>query len=158
MNKNSLNKSLIEFEQRIKDNLDLISDINELNSTNTVLNKSQVNQIIELVFLKIYVSWEIFLEDVFIKLILISKNNYKITAYLKPRDYSHALEMLKENKPFLDWTKVDNVMNRSKYFFKKGFPIFNNLYLIKTELTEMKTIRNNIVHMSQKVQKKFKDL
>ena len=158
MNKGSLEKSFIDFEQQIKNNLDLISAIDKLNSKQDSLKESHRIQIIELVFLKIYLSWETFLEDVFIKLILISKNYYRINSYVKPRDYSHAQELLKENNKYADWTDIDKVINKSDNYFLNGFPLSKNLRLIRTELIEMKRIRNNIVHMSQKAKESFQNL
>ncbi len=131
-------------------NLKLISDVNILNLQEQKLTQDQITQIAELVFLKIYLSWEIFLEDVFIKSILISKNYYKIISYIKPKSYSQAIELLKkDNETYSDWTDVDKVIRKSDKYFLKGFPLSDNLKLIRTELREMKTTRNNIVHVSQ---------
>ena len=56
MNKGSLSKSFIQFKQRINDNLNLISEVNNLNSTQNILTSLHINQITELAFLKIYMS------------------------------------------------------------------------------------------------------
>lgn len=158
MDKGSLEKSFIDFEQRVNDNLNLISKINQLNSDKKILTENYLDQITELAFLKIYISWELFLEDIFIKLILISKNYYKVKSYVRPKNYSHANELLKENNKYFDWTDINNVIFKSENYFLNGFPLSNNLKLIKTELIEMKRIRNGIVHMSQKARDSFKSL
>ena len=82
----------------------------------------------------------------------------KIKSYVKAKSLSHAYQIIKGDKSFPDWTSRELILLRANLFFKDGSPYKNALNSITQELSEIKVIRNSIVHMSISSQEKFKSL
>ncbi len=139
----------------------LIKSMEEIRSTK-INSKCQIKQtefyeVVELSFIKIFIAWEQFLEKVFIRH-LGSQKNSKVKSYIKAKNLNHAYKIVKENKPYPDWTNKDVVLRKANLFFKDGEPYRTALSLIASDLEDIKTIRNSIVHMSNNSQEKFKSL
>ncbi|MGB9914699.1 MAG: hypothetical protein ACPLIG_04845 [Candidatus Bathyarchaeales archaeon] len=110
--------------------------------------KPMLYSINELSFLKLFISWEHFLEQAFIRFMCGAKNSAGLPReiYVNPTSLEHALSMLKQKQRYVDWTIVDDVIKRAKLYFKDGEPFSTALGQASAHLTEMKIIRNRIVH------------
>jgi len=122
--------------------------------------KPMLYSINELSFLKLFISWEHFLEQSFIRFMCKAKNSagFPVETYVNPRDLEHALNMLKQKQRYVDWTVVNDVIKRAKLYFKDGEPFSTALGQVSAHLTEMKIIRNRIVHESKKANEDFRNL
>lgn len=114
--------------------------------------------IIELGFLKIFVSWELFLENTFINYMLGFRSpRFKPNAYVLPKNREHALDMLRGLKRFPDFTKVDDVIGIANLYFKNGKP-YNKLNQMKIPLEDTRIIRNSIAHISKNSKIEFEKI
>lgn len=148
-------------------NLQVIQEFNLIKSIERVrkihinfkcqLSQNELYEIVELSFIRIFIAWEQFLEDMFTRH-LISQKKSKIKSYVSAKSLKHAYEIVKENKPYPDWTNKDVVLRKANLFFKEGEPYMTALNSISSYLEEIKTIRNSIVHMSTNSQENFKSL
>jgi hypothetical protein len=122
--------------------------------------ETRINSINELSFLKLFVSWEHFLEEVFIRFMCGAKNSAGLPQekYVNPKSLKHALEMIKQKQRYADWTIGSDVIDRATLYFKEGEPFSTVLGGSLAYLTEMKTIRNRIVHESKEAEEAFRNL
>lgn len=156
------NKVLEVFNQQVELSYSLIKSVGLVKEAYSKcqpkLSHSDLLQVIELSFVKIFLAWEQFLEDTFVRYMIGVRGKNKVKSYLKPKSLNHAFEILKEGKPFPDWTNIDGILRKANIYFKEGEPYRSNLNLIKSELEDMKFIRNAIVHMSGIAEEKFKSV
>lgn len=149
------------FEIQLIQAFDLIKSVKNVRSTlinsRSQISQSELYEIVELSFIKIFIAWEEFLEDMFIRHLMPQKKS-KIKSYVHAQSLKHAYEIVKENKPYPDWTNKDEVVRKANIFFKDGAPYKNVLNSINSDLDDIKTIRNSIVHMSNKSRDGFKSL
>jgi hypothetical protein len=133
------------------DNNVIVSQENYLQKLNTgdFFNKNMRDLITEYSFVKLYLFWEYFLEQVFIKFCLGYEgvNKKKVVVYITPRDLDHAYNMIRGNNAYPDWTSVDKVLKSANDYFENG-ATFEILKLGHVDLTDMKVIRNSLSHMS----------
>ncbi|MHB8742210.1 MAG: hypothetical protein ACYC9L_03715 [Sulfuricaulis sp.] len=122
--------------------------------------KRHYSQLVELAFLRTFLTWEGFLEEAFILYLLghATKKGYQPKKYVAPADRQHAGELLLADSIHVDWTAPDRVIRRAKRFFKAGDPFVAGINPRIQELNNMKTIRNVIVHASSSAGEKFKTL
>lgn len=135
---------------------------NELRRGTTIpsFSKSHFESIIELSYLKAYLSWERFLEEAFLLLLLGQAPNPKtqLIRYAVPRNRKHAIEFVMQGKDFIDWASPEEIRVRANLFFKNGRPFDKPISSITHQLKNMKTIRNAITHSSSLSKDKFKSL
>ncbi len=114
------------------------------------LQKSQRDFITDSAFLKIFISWETFLEKSFISYILgeTSINGNTIIRYVKPLDANHANKLLIGTQKYVDWSNPDIVKKLSNLYFSAGNPIDTFLSSNMSDLFDLKTIRNAAAHLS----------
>ena len=133
---------------------------------NTYINKGQmeicqkdIDSIYEIAFIKIYTSWEEFLENSFIAFL-----SGKFTKKSHPKkivtkiDEDVAYNLLKGTRRYPDWTNISDVLDLSELFFKEDNPFIEPLNNIKAHFNEMKKIRNYIVHVSIHSKNHFENL
>jgi len=124
----------------------------------SVSDKRSLVMLSEGIFLSAFREFETFLEEVFILYTLekTTTANVKPRSYLKPRNYDHALELIKSSMPFLDWTSPDNVINRAETYLHNGGPVKLPLSANRVVLQDMKKVRNHIAHNSKESLKEYK--
>jgi hypothetical protein len=117
-------------------------------------------QIVELGFLKTFLTWESFLEEAFTLYLLGERapGGYKPICYAKPFNRSHAEDLLVAEARYCDWTAADKVLERAKRFFKHGKPFVTAIHPHIHLLNNVKTIRNAITHASEEAEEKFRSL
>jgi len=156
MSMSPLNEAKNILQTEINKSFELIQTVNQISH----LKIDQVHSIYELSFLKMFLAWEFFLEKSFILYMLGKEtdNGYKPNRYVSPKDENHAYELIKGGRSFPDWLSVDFIKEKSGLFFENGNPfkdILCNDQNINQDLRMMKTIRNRIVHISQKTKDEF---
>jgi hypothetical protein len=124
----------------------------------TISDKRSLVMLSEGIFVSAFREFETFLEEVFILYTLekTTTTNAKPRSYLKPKNYDHALELVKSSMPFLDWTSPDNVINRAETYLHNGWPVKLPLSTNRVILQDMKKVRNHIAHNSKESLKEYK--
>lgn len=157
MAQSKLDKIKKEFKQNMIKSFELIKIISQAGTT---LPKEKIYLIYELSFLRLFLTWEWFIEETFISYMLGMKTSkgYRAKTYVKPKNKKHAYEFVREGRDYADWTSPDVVIRKASLFFEDGEPYKDALISIGEDIKNMKTIRNAIVHISQDAQEKFKSL
>ena len=123
------------------------------------ISKKIMYLIAENSFLKLFVSWEQFLEQTFIRYMCggETSSRYSPRRFVQPPSLEHALNFIKQARPYADWTVWDEVIARARLCFGEGKP-FTNASGGEAQLGEMKIVRNRIAHSSKHSKKKFQEL
>ncbi len=121
--------------------------------------KHVADSISELVFLRVFLAWEIYCEELFLLYLLGGKtrNNKIVKRYVNPRDRSHAYDLTKGLKQYPDWTNLSDITQISNLYFHNGQP-FSKLKTFSNSFDELRTLRNAIAHRSKNSEEKFKSL
>jgi len=119
----------------------------------------QIEIIAEMAFLRVFMAWENFLEESFIRYLVgaASPAGYCPERFVNPPNMVIAEKLIKGEREYVRWNSASDVINRSDLFFKDGEPYKNVLQGATTELNEMNTIRNRIAHKSTYSKNKFTD-
>lgn len=122
--------------------------------------KEHFTQIVELAFMKSFLTWEGFLEEAFILYLLGRKapNGYAPVRHAIPMNRQHAVELLASDARHTDWTTANKVVSRATRFFKGGGPFVNVIRPQSNLLDNLKTIRNALSHESEEAAGKFQTL
>jgi hypothetical protein len=110
------------------------------------------NFVVESAFLKVFIAWESFLEDIFIKYMMGEQPTVTQISnrYATPIDIAHARKFLlgTNARDFVDWSTPDTIQRLSVIYFG-GVNIFNTIVAsIYTDFLRLKTIRNAAAHMT----------
>jgi len=125
-----------------------------------VLHQPQVDFVFELAFLKMFIAWEQFLENTFVRYMCgaSSLSGKKPIRIVSVRHLDDALRVIYGGRPYAGWTSVEVVVDRANSFFASGEPYATPLHSAAVELSDMKRIRNHIVHHSNKSGEDFTKL
>jgi hypothetical protein len=118
----------------------------------------QLEQIAELVYLRVYSSWETFLEESFIRFMCGAPcaSGSRPKCYVKPRNIEHARELIIGPRlRYADWTDPDVVIERAELVFSGGRPYGTPVRAAVLELNDMRAIRNCIAHRSVDARNRF---
>lgn len=142
----------------------LVSNINELYSNNVtsdgrVLPGDIRSCVIDGAFLMLFTAFERFLQSSFLCYMMGQPglNGNTFTRYVIPFDEENALNMIKGNSKYADFTNRDTVIRLAKNFFDGG-GTYSYLDSISSDFEEMKKIRNAISHISIESEKAFHNL
>ncbi len=154
----SLNDILRHFRDnisRINQYINIAYEVDEKN--NDRLSNEEKEFIVSSAFLKMFISWEEYLETVFIQYLLgkPSINGDHISRYAIPVDKDHAHKIVIGTQKYVDWANHEIIMRLSKLFFKDGGPIYTAIASIAGDLADLKVIRNAAAHISTTTQLKF---
>ena len=146
-----------DFNQQMEKAFNLIQSANKKQSC---FSQDQIYIIYEQSFLKIFLSWEWFIQCTFTLYMsgLKTDTGYTPKGYVNPKDEKHAYELVKGGQSYVGWTTPEIVIEKSKLFFENGEPYKEILLSVLSEINNMKTIRNAIVHMSKEPRNKFETL
>ena len=122
---------------------------------------SHMEMIIEIAFLRAFLSWEAFLEESFI-LYLWGKSPPrgripKRYVYPPTREIAEQIVII-PGKEYSDWAKFQNVISRAERFFENGKPYSDALKSQHSKLQDIETIRNAIAHRSINSWERFQSL
>jgi hypothetical protein len=120
----------------------------------------RVEQIAELSYLKIYLAWESFLEESFIRFLSGARtlSGRGVSSYVTPSSLDHARDVLTgldKGGRYADWAKREVVTERARLLFKNGTPFVGPLQAAASDLNDMRTMRDCIAHRSAYVQRNF---
>jgi len=149
----SLSHVLVNFQKGIDSSTNLVSSIQNLG-----IPRIQLEMVVEMAFLRIFVAWESFLEESFIRYAAgaASPSGYMPNVLTHAQNIGHALELVLSGRDYIPWNSASEVTRRSVLYFQDGEPYRTALEPASIELDEMNTIRNRITHKSMKSKSKFK--
>lgn len=124
------------------------------------LARNKYYLIVELSFLQVYLAWEDFLEQTFLRYMCGGRTSSGKSPrlYVKPKNLDHAYNIIKGKQPFIKWEIAKDVIERAELFFHNGEPFKNAIGSISVELEDMRKIRNRVAHRSQSARIQFEDL
>ena len=111
----------------------------------------QVALIAELSFLRCFLAWEVFLEEIFLSYAQgkAAPGGTVFPSYVAAPTQAHLRDMLRgERRPFVSWSNPTDVTRRAGLYLKDGEPFQSALATISTPLNDMITVRNRIAHRS----------
>jgi len=148
----TLSHVLVDLHRGINGSTNLISTVK-----NFGIPRIQLEMIVEMAFLRIFVSWESFLEDSLIRYVTgaISPSGYIPNTLIHPQNLGHALDLVLSGRDYTSWNSASEVIQRSSLFFQDGEPYRSALEPAITDLDEMNIIRNRIAHKSVNSKNKF---
>jgi hypothetical protein len=149
--------------RNIEESLDLIRTVNSIICQSGLpvnLNTAQRDFIVEWAFVKVHAAWESFLESSFIAYMLGVQTaaGFAPRRYVFPSNEQHALDIVLGSREYFPWTAPDSVRRQSILCFEDGQPFRQILDSTTTELQEINTVRNAVVHRSRVAVEKFKSL
>ncbi len=111
--------------------------------------------IVSSAFLKLFIGWEEFLESVFIKFLTgtPATTGSVILGYVSPIDEKHAQKIVIGNQKYVDWANHVIVMRLANLFFENGGPIASSIARIAQDMSDLRTIRNAVAHISTTTQR-----
>lgn len=124
------------------------------------LGRRTVYLIMELSFLRIFLAWEDFLEQSFVRYMCggMTASGYRPQLYVHPASLEHAYDILRGQRAFIEWSNGSEVLQRARLFFKNGYPYHPAIAGALQELEEMRILRNGIAHRSATAIRHFEDL
>lgn len=160
MSTGTLRKVRRDFDKSVQESFKWIKEVNELaTSGSTHIDRRHVFFAYEYAFLRIFVSWEKFIQDTFIGYITGKGiKGHKHKSFLRKTNEEHALELLTGTKIYPEWSKLDDIYKLADLFFVDPRPFKQPLKEIERQLIEIKKIRNAIVHVSAVAITKFEGL
>ena len=106
--------------------------------------------ITESAFLKMFISWESFLEKSFALYLTGNPSiiGNTVIKYASPIDEEHANNLLIGVMKYVDWSTPDIVRKFAKLYFQSGEPYEGAISSVHSDLLDLKTIRNSVAHIS----------
>ena len=147
----SLLQSLNEYRNSVQESSGNISAAFQVDANGDYIFEANIRVLItEASFLKMFISWERFLEQSFIKYLTGKKSiaNNKVNSFLKRIDMNRAADIIKGTNKYIDWSNPDIILRLAKLYLGSTNPYSDHLNPIKTDLFDLRTIRNAAAHLS----------
>ena len=145
------------LQSRVHSSLNLLSE-----AKTAGMHPFQLQRVAELCALRIFMAWEAFLEDTFLRYMCgaTSIGGLKPSCCAIPRDLKHARDIVcgMSNRDFIDWASPDKVIQRSMLYFHDGEPFNSAVSPATVELRDFRTVRNRIAHDSDQARNDFAKL
>jgi hypothetical protein len=148
----------MSLTQTLQDFRDSIISINRLIASahatdaagNNLWATDEIIFITESAFLKMFISWESFLERSFVLYLTgnLSTSGNPVVKYANPVDEEHAHKILIGIMKYVDWSTPDTVKKFANLYFDSGEPYESAISSIHSDLLDLKTIRNSVAHIS----------
>lgn len=137
--------------------------INEVRKSSYLSNDVMKNvreMTIKQAFLNVFTEWEHFLENSAIAYSLGEENlcGFKPNKYISPIDEDHANRLIKGDSTYPDWSDIRSVKDTVLRLFENGEPFKSALDGFSSKFSEIKKVRNIIVHNSVKSKEEFDTL
>jgi hypothetical protein len=131
-------------------------------STQNLITQQVMNHLYEGLFLSAHVAFEVFLEDLFIGLLVDSQGLVSSRRDIVPRIVvkTHAIArdiVLGAERQYIDWLPYQRTVNLAQIYFRGGRPFSELDQPQKDYLNKCHTIRNAIAHKSRYSMKKFEE-
>ena len=147
----SLNDSLTTFRNSVDEANSFIAlAFQQDGNGNYALPQNQREFLTDSAYIKIFITWETFLENSFIQYMLgeLSILGNAITRYVQPLDEQHANSLLIGTQRYVDWSNPDIVKKLCNLHFAPDNPFDTYVSSMRADLFDLKTIRNAAVHLS----------
>lgn len=148
------------INQKVVKEIDKLVNIEGKFQSTLSTEREALELAVEYVFLSGYKIWENFLEAVFV-----SQSRYndpvsgrRVFPYLAPKTESHAHDIIKLEKRYVDWTDAESVIARAEILFRNSRIIVDPLKASMQDLRDAKRVRNFIAHGSGESLRLFQDL
>lgn len=148
------------INRKVVKEIDRLIDIESKYQVTLSVEREALELAIEYVFLSGYKIWENFLESVFV-----SQSRYndpvagrRVFPYLAPKTESHAHDIIKLEKRYVDWTDAEAVIARAEILFRNSKIIADPIKSCMQDLRDAKRVRNFIAHGSGESLRLFQDL
>lgn len=148
------------INQKVVKEIDKLIDIEGKFQAALSTERDALELAVEYSFLSGYKVWENFLEAVFV-----SQSRYndpvsgkRVFPYLTPRTESHAYDIIKLEKRYVDWTDAEAVIARAEILFRNSKIIVDPIKSCMQDLRDAKRVRNFIAHGSGESLRLFQDL
>ena len=127
-------------------------------ATDGELSKRAAEQVYESLFLSCFTSFEVFVEEVFLAL-LVTGSGTTVIPRVAVRSLAVARELvIGPGKKYVDWFPYERTIERAHIFFRGGRPFSSILSPQRNTLNKAQMIRNAIAHRSRHSQKMFETL
>ena len=153
-----LNQVLSAYRSGINQVNSLISFAYRQNANQDYVHSNSIQEFITTsAFLRMFIHWEVFLENAFVEYMVgePSITGGSVQCYVSPADRAHAHKILIGTQRYVDWANYDIVIQLAALFFVDGEPFKNNLSAIREGLIDLRTIRNAAAHLSSTTQPKL---
>jgi hypothetical protein len=114
------------------------------------INKTDLDSVYEALFLRAVTSFEAFLEDLFIA-ILVGRARYnrqRVKVLMAASSREALMQILLQGNAFMNWLPFANTEKRAKIYLKDGRPFTELDDGDKSQLKTITVIRNAIAHKS----------
>ena len=124
---------------------------------NYIFHKPFRDFVTEAAVVKIYITWESFLEECFIIYSMCepSCSGMLYVRYSTPLNSDHARSIALGTRDFVEWGSPDIVIRLCKLYFDNGEPFKSVLSGIYSDLLNLKNIRKAAAHLSSTTRKKL---
>lgn len=129
----------------------IIADAHLADQANQFITPENVRSFMtEAAVLKIFVAWEGYLEQSFLEYLMGSPSTKgaALTCFLSVPSVDHAKQVLIGTQRYVDWSNPDTVLRLANLYLDRGEPYRSVISSIKTDLFDLKTIRNAAAHLS----------
>lgn len=118
---------------------------------NYVLPRPARDIVIQAAFVRLYISFEEFLEYSFghYGMSLSGVNGTTPRAYANAPTATHLHDMVTGTQRFVDWSTPSTVVKLAKLYFENGEPYASAIGGAQQHLADMKTVRNGCSHVSR---------
>jgi hypothetical protein len=115
-----------------------------------ILTVAEQSFVVDAAFLRIFIAWESFLEDVFVGYLMgyPSSGGRVAKRCANPLSKGHAHELLIGTQKYVDWANPEIVRKLAQLFFDKGEPIGQLVASIQNDLFDLKIVRNAAAHLT----------
>lgn len=148
------------INRKFTGDIDKLIDIERKYQALLSAEKNALELAVEYVFLSGYKAWENFLEQVFISQSRFNDpvSGKRVFPYISPKTESHAHEIIKLEKRYIDWTDAESVISRAEILFRNSRIITDPIKSSMQHLRDAKRVRNFIAHGSGESLRLFQDL
>ena len=148
------------LQKQCDESLESISVVKKAVFLSTEKLKLIQDLVVKQAFLSVCTEWEHFLEDATVAYALgeLSVKGFAPTKYISPLNGDHADRLIKGTANYPDWSNMELVKRVEINLFKDGEPFNSALNGFSATYSEIKKVRNVIVHNSIKSRDEFDSL
>ncbi len=157
-----MTKSSIDILNAFRDKLLILNKIREKQETlfsKGYLNKRDIEEVYAAVFIDAIVSFEAFIEQLFIGLLAgqIKHSNRTVKAKVSVRNCTCAHDLVCLNQKYFSWLPFENTQKIATIFFNGGRPFSLLDNQAKAKITKCLRVRHAFAHQSEYALKLFKE-
>jgi hypothetical protein len=112
---------------------------------------------VEAAFLQMFKGWEGFLEEAFIAFMRgrLACDGQTVPSHMRVPSDEIARSVLYQHRPYIEWTRPDEVRERAKWYFNMPNRVDSALAAGLVDLRHMARVRNAIAHSSMLSRREF---